>query len=386
MKSFFPKDSFPDSYDSLEKIFNNTYNGIAILTLDGDWIKVNNSMCEMLGYTKHELYNMKIENIIFRDDLGVHATKYERLMQGKIDRYRVMQRYFHKDGSIIWFLISVSLISAISGKPTQMIWQFSDITSRKLNQDKLKLMLRVVREQNDRLSSFADIITHNLRSHSGNLSTIKGFLEEEFTWLKENENFLLLSKAIETLEETVSHLTEVAKIKPVDAKQLVTLNLYEYVEKATYNVTAVARNTNTTIINDIDDGIYVKAIPAYLDSIILNFLTNAIKYRSDDRDPQIELTATLDNDFVVFKIADNGMGIDLVKYGDKLFQLYKTFHTNRDSIGLGLFITKNQIESMGGKVEVVSEVGVGSEFSIFFKAAKKNRVTLVDDPVSKTTL
>lgn len=375
MKSLFPQESFPDSYDSLEKIFNNTYNGIAILTLDGDWIKVNDSMCDMLGYPKKELYNMKIENIIFRDDLGVHAVKYERLMQGKIDRYRVMQRYFHKDGSVIWFLISVSLITAVNGKPSQMIWQFADITSRKLNQDKLKLMLRVVREQNERLSSFAGIVTHNLRSHSGNLTTIRGFIEEEFPWLKDNENFNLLSNAIETLEETVSHLTEVAKIKLVDAKELETLNLYDYVEKAIYNVAAIARNTKTTIINDVDDSLYIKGIPAYIDSIILNFLTNAIKYRSDDRQPQIELTSSIENDYIVFKIADNGMGIDLEKYGDKLFQLYKTFHTNRDSIGLGLFITKNHIESMGGKVEVTSEVNVGTEFSIFFKMAKKDSAT-----------
>ncbi|MEW4924266.1 PAS domain S-box protein [Algibacter sp. 2305UL17-15] len=372
MKSLFSQNSFPDSYDSLEKIFNNTYNGIVILTLDGDWIKVNNSICELLGYTKHELYNMKIENIVFRDDLGVHATKYERLMQGNIDRYRVMQRYFHKDGSIIWVLISVSLLTGLDGKPSQMIWQFSDITSRKLNQDKLKLMLRVVREQNERLTSFADIITHNLRSHSGNLSTIKGFLEDEFPWMKENDNFALLAKAIDTLEETVSHLTEVAKIKPVEATKLEALNLYEYVEKAIYNVAAIARNTNTTIINDINEDLFIKGIPAYLDSIILNFLTNAIKYRSEDREPQIELTSSQENGYIVFKIADNGMGIDLEKYGDKLFQLYKTFHVNRDSIGLGLFITKNHIESMGGKVEVVSEVNVGSEFSVYFKSAKKD--------------
>ncbi|MBC3757244.1 PAS domain S-box protein [Hyunsoonleella sp. SJ7] len=369
MKSLFPEESFPDSYDHLEKIFNNTYNGIAILTLDGDWIKVNDSMCDMLGYTKNELYNMKIENIIFRDDLGAHATKYERLMQGKIDRYRVMQRYFHKDGSVIWFLISVSLISAIDGKPTQMIWQFSDITSRKLSQDKLRLMLQVVREQNERLTSFADIITHNLRSHSGNLMTVKGFLEDEFEWLKYNDNFKLLTNAIENLEETVSHLTEVAKIKKVEATELETLNLYDYVEKAIYSVAAVARNTKTNIINDVDEELFIKGVPAYLDSIILNFLTNAIKYRSDDRTPQVELSTSEVEGYVILKIADNGMGIDLEKYGKKLFQLYKTFHTNRDSIGLGLFITKNHIESMGGKVEVTSEVDVGTEFSIFFKKA-----------------
>ena len=329
MNFTFPNNNIPDTYDSFEEIFNNTYNGIVILTLDGDWIKVNDSICELFGYSRNELFNMDIQNIIFRQDLGVHATKYERLIQGKISRYRVRQRYFHKDGSIIWVLISVSLIYNKDGSPGHMIWQFSDITSRKLNQDKLKLMLGVVREQNERLTAFADIVTHNLRSHSGNLSTIKDFLEEEFSWLPENENFQLLSKAVENLEETVLHLTEVAKIKQVCNDDMETLNLYGYVEKAIYNVTALAQNSKTAIVNNIDEALLVKGIPAFLDSIILNFLTNAIKYRSDERLPEIKITSSVEDQFVILKIIDNGVGIDLKKYGNKLFHMYKTFHTNK---------------------------------------------------------
>lgn len=369
MKTSYPQGNFPDTYDSLEKIFNNTYNGIAILTLDGDWIKVNDSICELFGYTRHELFNMNIENIIYREDFGVHEKKYDKLMQGKIDRYRVQQRYFHKDGSIIWVLISVSLINNKDGTPSNMIWQFSNVTGRKRNQDKLKMMLKVVREQNDRLTSFANIVTHNLRSHSGNLSTLTDFLEEDFNVLIENENFDLLKKAVGNLEETVSHLTEIAKIKEVDQNQIEVLNLYDYVEKAIYNITAIAKNTGTTIVNYIDEDLCVKGIPAYLDSIILNFLTNAIKYRSEKRLPKIRLTASVQDDYVIFKVGDNGLGIDMEKYGDKLFQMYNTFHSNEDAIGVGLFITRNHIESLGGKVIVNSEVGVGSEFSIYLKCA-----------------
>lgn len=370
MKKLYPKVYSPDTYDFLEQIFNNTYDGIAILTLDGDWIKVNDSICRLFGYTRHELFNMNIENIVFREDLGVHQKKYDRLMQGKIEGYRVRQRYFHKDGSIIWVLISVSLIINKNGTPSNMIWQFSDITGRKRNQDKLKMMLNVVRDQNDRLTSFANIVTHNLRSHSGNLSSIVGFLEEDSPLLNsDNENFDLLKKAIANLEETVSHLTDVAKIKVVEESQIEDLNLYDYVERSIYNITAIAKNTNTTIINYIDEDLCVKAIPAYLDSIILNFLTNAIKYRSDKRLPKIRLTASVQGEYVIFKVGDNGVGIDMEKYGDRLFQMYNTFHSNKDAIGLGLFITRNHIESLGGKVIVTSEVDVGSEFSIYLKCA-----------------
>ncbi len=136
-----------------------------------------------------------------------------------------------------------------------------------------------------------------------------------------------------------------------------------------YNIIALAQNANAIIYNEIDEDLNVRAIPAYLDSIVLNFLTNAIKYKSDERVPIIELSSEVQGDFVVFKVKDNGLGIDMEKFGDKIFQMYKTFHYNEDAIGIGLFITKNHIESLGGKVEVKSEVGIGTEFVIYLKKA-----------------
>lgn len=358
--------NFSNAYDVLERTFNNTYNGIAIVNLDGNWLKVNESVCDIFGYTRWELFNMDINNIVYAEDLGVHEKKYNDLINGTIDKYRVKQRYFHKDGTILWILIYVSLVYFKAGR-AHMIWQFTDITKRQRNQDKLKLMLSVAEEQNNRLKSFANIVTHNLRSHSGNLSLLTEFLEEDIADLKSNENYQLLNKAISNLQETVDHLTEVAKIKEIEAAKMEALNLYDFVEKATYNIIALAQNAEATIYNEIDEDICVKGKAAYLDSIILNFLTNAIKYRAENRSPVIELTSHVEDDYVVLNIKDNGLGIDLKKFGDTIFQMYKTFHKNEDAIGIGLFITKNHIESLGGKVEVKSEVGVGTEFSVYFK-------------------
>ncbi|WP_445736323.1 ATP-binding protein [Mariniflexile sp.] len=97
-------------------------------------------------------------------------------------------------------------------------------------------------------------------------------------------------------------------------------------------------------------------------------VTKAVKYRSDKRDVLIKLSSNIQNGHVVFHIEDNGLGIDLDKFGDKLFQMYKTFHKNKDALGVGLFITKNHIESLGGHIEVKSQVDVGTKFSIFLKA------------------
>lgn len=299
MKKLYPQSNFPDTYDFLEKIFNSTSNGTVILNFDGEWLKVSDSVCELLGYTRNELFNMNISEIVYREDLGVHEEKYQELLDGEIEKYTVEQRYFHKKGKIIWVLVSVSLIRNQFQEPYHIIWQFVDITDRKNNEDRLRTMLNVAREQNERLTSFADIITHNLRSHSGNLITLTEFLEQDFDWMAKTENFQLLKKAIENLEETVSHLTEVAKIKEIEPSKIRALNLYDYVEKAIYNTAAIAKNSNTDIINHIDDTLYVKGIPAYLDSIIINFLTNAIKYRSDKRLPKITLTSDVQNEFVI---------------------------------------------------------------------------------------
>ena len=104
----------------------------------------------------------------------------------------------------------------------------------------------------------------------------------------------------------------------------------------------------------------------YLDNILTNFITNSVRYKDPKRKPIITLSAVKKNNYSILTIADNGLGIDLEKHGKKLFGMYKTFHEHKDAKGIGLYITKNQIDAMNGKVEVTSKVGKGTEFKIFF--------------------
>jgi signal transduction histidine kinase len=97
----------------------------------------------------------------------------------------------------------------------------------------------------------------------------------------------------------------------------------------------------------------------------LNFISNAVRYSHPDRKPMIKIS--YDEQLKTLTIADNGIGIDLEKNGTKLFGMYKTFNNNPDSKGIGLFITKNQIDAMGGRIETESKLGVGTTFTIYFK-------------------
>ncbi|MEN3322871.1 PAS domain S-box protein [Mariniflexile soesokkakense] len=351
-----------------ENIFNNAMGGIAILNINGQWIKVNKSVTAFLGYSEDELYSMSFKDITHKDDLDVNLSCMKSLLKGDADNYQMEKRYFHKNGSIVWAKLSASIVRNPEGEPLYIISQIDDISKHKKDKNHLEFMLGVAKEQNSRLSSFAEIITHNLRTHASNLMTLVAFLEEESHELTEDENFDLLKGSVINLSQTVSHLTEVAKIKAIDESNIEVLNLYDYVNQCIYNVSALAKNIHCTIENEVSENHNVKAIPAYLDSIILNFLTNAVKYRSDKRDPVIKLSSEIQDEYAVFHIEDNGLGIDLDKFGDKLFQMYKTFHRNKDALGVGLFITKNHVESLGGHIKVKSEVNVGTTFSIFLKA------------------
>ena len=128
---------------------------------------------------------------------------------------------------------------------------------------------------------------------------------------------------------------------------------------------SMANQSKVEIINEIGNDVVVKAIPAYLDSIIMNFVTNSIKYRSGNRKSYLKIMAEPIDNFYILYFIDNGLGINLQKHGDKLFGMYKTFHQHEDSRGIGLFITKNQVEAIGGKIEVESQENVGTTFKVY---------------------
>jgi len=353
----------------LENIFKYANNSIAIVGLDGQWIKVNTSLTKMLGYSAAELYQFTFQDITHKDDLDLDLDYVDQLLNGERDEYQMEKRYFHKSGKIVWVILSVSLVRNNFDQPMYFIAQMVDITDTKEAKWEIDLLIDVVQKQNTRLKNFAEIVTHDIRTHLGNLLNIAEFINEENEHLKYDGNFRMLKEALNNIEGTLEHLNQITVGKLLESDDLKSLNLNSYVSRAIYNINAIARNNNCFIVNRVKPEHNVLAIEAYLDSIILNFLSNAVKYKSNSRTPVIKLFSEQVDKFIVLHIQDNGLGIDLETNGDKLFQLNETFHNHTDSRGVGLHITKKHIESIGGKIEVKSQVDKGSIFSIYFEGA-----------------
>src|SRR5690606_27367417 len=111
-----------------------------------------------------------------------------------------------------------------------------------------------------------------------------------------------------------------------------------------------------------------KTTPSYCESILFNLTTNAIKYKSPDGSPQIEISARKTSlptgVTTAVTVTANGAGIDLDTNQHKIVVLYKTFHGNNDAVGLGLFMSKNHVEALGGSIDVASDLGYGSTFKV----------------------
>lgn len=348
-------------------LFDNSLTGMAIVSLDGDWLRVNKSICDVLGYSEEEFLRIGFREITHPKDRNLGDKEISMMLSNELDNFQTEKRYIHKNGRIVHCILSASLVRNVEGIAQHFVSNIIDISKMKTANNKIKKLLEISSNQNERLINFANIVSHNLRSHGGNLKMLLQLKKDELPETIDNEYYPLIEKAVGNLNETIGNLNDVAVISSSKNKELEPLNLLNYTNKTIDSLRALVLSNNASIEVAINEDVQVMALPAYLDSILINFLTNAIKYKRPDVDPNITLEAKKEDKGITLIIKDNGLGIDLELHGDKLFGLYNVFHDHKDSKGLGLFITKNQIDSMDGKIDVESKVGQGTTFKILFK-------------------
>lgn len=241
-----------------------------------------------------------------------------------------------------------------------------DVTLLVDNLERSRRLLALTNQQNARLQNFAYIISHNIRSHSANLTALVDFLQGATDETQAAMFLEMLKTSTDKLAETIVNLNEIVTATTINAQPKERRSLHREVSRTLEALNVLLHQTQVAVSIDIAQDVSVNVVPAYLDSVLLNLCSNAIKYRSQSAPPRLDLGCYREEDYVVLTVADNGRGIDLGRNRSKVFGMYKTFHDNEDARGLGLFITKNQVEAMNGKVEVESEVGVGSTFKIYF--------------------
>ncbi|SHG57224.1 sensor histidine kinase [Flagellimonas flava] len=258
------------------------------------------------------------------------------------------------------------------GNPIRMIGANTDVSRIKKVDNRLRQLLNTTEKQNKSLLNFAHIVSHNLRSNSSNLSMLTGMLLEKKDPSKQQRFLEMIRISSERLDETVVQLNEVIKIQTDPDQKFQWVGVKETLSSVLESVNALIAETKPDIQVKIDENLRIYAIKPYVASVFLNLLTNSIKYRKQGQQLKLKINALDAGDHIVISFTDNGKGIDLEKHGAKLFGMYKTFHGNKDARGIGLFISKNQMDAMNAKITVESMEGKGATFQLYFPPHKLN--------------
>ncbi|MEZ0130908.1 PAS domain-containing protein [Flavobacterium sp. LBUM151] len=341
-----------------------------------DWNMVTNSVfysslsLKILELESADIFDdpERWDKIVHPDDLPKYYSDIQEHFDNKIPYYENYHRVMTSSGNYKWILDRGKVIDRDeNGKPLRVIGTHTDVSLQKEKELELLKTMKLYSDQNSRLLNFSHIVSHNLNTQAGNIKSILDFIDADVDKVTINEMLIHLRTVSNDLNETISNLTQIVKTQSNINIAVVPLRLNEYIDKTITTIKGYDKQTNVTIVNNVPEYLKINFNPAYLESVLLNFATNAIKYRHPDRDPIIIFDFAIEPDgHKSLKITDNGLGIDLAVYGDLLFGMYKTFHKHHEARGIGLYITRNQIEAMKGTISVESEVGVGTSFKIVF--------------------
>lgn len=266
-----------------------------------------------------------------------------------------------------WFQIKINRITNDDRKTLGLCIAINDITRRKLYEQERDRMTADLVQRNKDLEQFAYIVSHNLRSPVANIiGFVNAISSEDYNLSAEEKREVMtgIDNSVQKLDTVIKDLNEILRInrQAHDKKEMVDLAIL--VEDIIISISNKIKDENAEIRTDFTGLPEIFTNRSYLHSIFYNLINNSIKYRRQDVNPVIKIKSILTGEKIKLTFSDNGSGIDLVKNAEQVFGLYKRFHRNIDGKGMGLFMVKAQVENLGGKIEVKSEVNRGTEFTI----------------------
>jgi signal transduction histidine kinase len=243
-----------------------------------------------------------------------------------------------------------------------------DIDEQKqLRMQEAKLLEDII-QRNKNLEQFSYIISHNLRLPVANILGLTSLLKED---INDSESMDYINNSIlisaNKLDEVIKDLNDILQVRNnvTEIKELV--NLTNLASDIYLSIDTLIKKENTRITWDFSEAPEITTIKSYLYSIFYNLISNSLKYRQIHVPLLIEIKSQLINNKIILLFKDNGIGIDLTKQSNMVFGLYKRFHTDHaEGKGIGLFMVKTQVETIGGSISVKSEVNKGTEFRIVF--------------------
>jgi len=391
-----------ESEQNFRRTFDQSPIGAAIISVDYRFLRVNAELCRIIGYSEEELLTLSLSDITHADDLKAEEENTRALLAGKIDQFQMDKRYIRKDGGIVWIRLSVRLVKDASGRTIYFLPMMEDITERKRMEEELQRAQKL-----ESLSILAGGIAHDFNNL---LTAIIGNLSLAERQARSGSNVSELLKEIKYASHQAKRLTH----------QLLTFAKGGAPIRKATSLSRLLKHTISFILSGsrvryelfIQDNLWLAEIDeGQISQVINNLMINASqampeggiievqaenvaivakdtlsskegehKVEDEHKVSEGKYKVTEDNyregNYIKISFKDHGVGIP-EEYLSKIFDPY--FTTKQKGSGLGLAVTYSIIKKHGGHIEVESKVGIGTAFSIYLPASKKEILAISND-------
>lgn len=346
-----------------EHFFELSADLLCIAGFDGFFKRINPAVSQLLGYTNEELFSKPINDFIHIDD-QIYTSKVRNELYKNKPLLNFENRYITKSGETVW--LSWTSMPAIDEKLVYAIAK--NITHIKKLEEERNLLLTKFTAINNNLKKLSYTSSHDLRSPVNNLLSIFSLLDVTKIEDSETLQFIeMLQAATETLKQTLNNYVDVLILEDKSISQIEEINLSESLNTVIHSINFLIKKSNAVISIDFSKLEKINFNKSYLESIFLNLLTNSIKYIIPGSSPVISIRSQKKDGVDQLIFSDNGMGFDMNLVKDRIFGLHQKFNNHIESKGIGLYLVNNHITSLGGKIEVESEINKGTTFIISLK-------------------
>jgi len=370
------EDEFRRGEEELRSLFDLSAIGMAQVSPEGRYLRVNRKYCQMLGYSEQELLQITLYDVTHPDDREASLAKVNSSFAGEPEEYSIEKRYVRKDGAIIWALVNWTIVRDAEGRPLHSVANIQDITARKqaeAEREELLIRERAAREMAEAATrskdEFLAVVSHELRSP---LNAILGYAALlRYGGLDARE----VKQAAEVIERSgkaqanlIDDLLDTARIISGKLRLAVgPVDLVSVIAEAVQTINPAAEAKGISLEANLPPRIgQITGDPVRLQQVVWNLLSNAVKFTPQGGRVEVRLERV--DPHIRFTVSDTGKGIspDFMPYVfDRFHQSDASSARRHGGLGLGLALVKYLVELHGGTIEAESAGdGLGATFKV----------------------
>jgi PAS domain S-box-containing protein len=359
------------SQECFSRAFENAAIGMALVSLDGHWLKVNDTLCELLGYSSRELCGKTVAEVTHPDDIAANLGNARRLLEGEKSFYKMEKRYLHKSGQVVWVLLSVSVIRDKKNRCQYFVSQIEDIGDLKEAMAAQKELTLKAQAAEKAKSHFLATMSHEIRTPLNGVIGMASILADTDLNEMQRECVETINVSGETLLAVINDILDYSKIEAGRLElEKRAFNVRQCVEEAFDIFATQLRSKRLEAFHLVAPEIptHLSGDSTRLRQILVNLIGNAIKFTAKGEiTVNVESKGNDENGHqLLFSVTDSGIGIPEEAAG-KLFNAFQQVDSSTTrqfgGTGLGLAICKRLTSLMGGAIWVESTPGRGSTFN-----------------------